>query len=38
MTWLIVLAAVIVVAFLLYLPALRCAPRRGEWDYCRKGR
>ena len=38
MTWLIVLAAVIVVVFLLYLLALRCEKRRGEWDYFRKWR
>ena len=38
MTWLIVLAAVIVVVFLLSLPALRCEKRRGEWDYFRKWR
>ena len=38
MTWLIVLAAVIVVVFLLYLLALRCEKRRGAWDYFRKWR
>ena len=38
MTWLIVLAALIAVVFLLYLLALRCQKRRGDWDYFKKWR
>ena len=38
MIWLIVLAALIAVVFLLYLLALRCQKRRGDWDYFKKWR
>ena len=38
MTWLIVLAALIAVIFLLYLLALRCQKRRGDWDYFKRWR
>lgn len=38
MTWLIVLAALAAAILLLYLLALRCQGRRGDWDYFKKWR